>query len=411
MISVQEAQQRILSNFRPLETILVPLGDALGRVLTEPIHSEIDFPLFDNSAVDGFALRAEDISSAVAESPVTLQVVTDIPAGSVTGIHISSGQAARIMTGAPIPNGANAVVMVEDTDTSIQTVGAAAPDTVKVFKSIGKGQNIRWLGSDISRGQKIFPEGSVFRPQDIGMLAMLGIASVPVRRKPKVALISSGDELLPVDAPLVPGKIYDSNTYMLTALCQKAGCEVVSLGVAPDRLDAVQEILSQAVDANPDLIISSAGVSMGAFDYIKDAVETSGVLNFWKVNMRPGKPLVFGKYQNIPFFGLPGNPVSSYVGFLVFVLPALEALTGTGELRRKNQIKVWLGEGIESDGRESYLRAIVKFENGRNVAHLTGHQGSGNLYSLVQANALLVIPSGVKFCAPGSEVLAWMLET
>lgn len=410
MISVQEAQQRILSNFRPLETALIPLGDALGRVLTKPIHSEMDFPLFDNSAVDGFALRAEDIAFASPQSPAILQVVTDIPAGSVATIRISSGQAARIMTGAPIPDGADAVVMVEDTDASQQAVGDSAPDAVKVSKAIGNGKNIRRLGSDISRGQKIFTEGDMLRPQDIGMLAMLGIASVPVRRKPKVALISSGDELLPLEEPLAPGKIYDSNTYMLAALCQKAGCEVVNLGVAPDRLDAVQEILSKAADANPDLIISSAGVSMGAFDYIKNAVETSGMLNFWKVNMRPGKPVVFGRYRDIPFFGLPGNPVSSYVGFFVFVLPALETLTGTGELRRKNQVKVWLGEGIESDGRESYLRALVKFENGRNVAHLTGHQGSGNLYSLVQANALLVVPAGVKSCLPGAEIEAWMLE-
>jgi molybdopterin molybdotransferase len=247
------------------------------------------------------------------------------------------------------------------------------------------------------------------RPQDVGMLAMLGVPSVPVRKMPKIALISSGDELLPVEEPLVPGKIHDSNTYMLTALAQKAGCEVLSMGVAPDRLDAVQEILSQAVNVRPDLIISSAGVSMGAFDYIKNAVELYGTLNFWKVDMRPGKPLAFGSYRDIPFFGLPGNPVSSYVSFFVFVLPALEILTGV-DLRKRIQVKVLLSEDVESDGRESYLRAIVKHENDRQVASLTGHQGSGNLYSIVKANALLVIPSGVKFCPAGSEVEAWVME-
>jgi molybdopterin molybdotransferase len=409
MISVQEAQQRILSHFKPLETTFIPLNAALGRVLSQPIHSEIDFPLFDNSAVDGFALRAEDVSSSSSDNPVDLKVVADIPAGSMENPHISHGQAARIMTGAPIPDDADAVVMVEDTNASQHLVGGSAPDSVKVFKAIRSGGNIRRLGSDISRGQKIFSGGDVLRPQDIGMLAMLGIASVPVCRKPKVALISSGDELLPVEAPLVPGKIHDSNTYMLTALCQKAGCEVVPLGVAPDRLDAIQEILSRAVEASPDLIVSSAGVSMGAFDYIKDVVETSGTLDFWKVNMRPGKPLTFGSYRDIPFFGLPGNPVSSYVSFLIFVMPALELLLGI-DLKKKARMKVMLGEGGESDGRESYLRAIVTFENGRNTAFLTGHQGSGNLFSTVQANALIIIPSGVKSCPPGFEVEAWMMD-
>jgi molybdopterin molybdotransferase len=241
------------------------------------------------------------------------------------------------------------------------------------------------------------------------MLAMLGVASVPVRKMPRIALISSGDELLPVEAPLVPGKIHDSNTYMLTALIQKAGGEVLSMGIVPDRLDAVQKVFSQAVGAHPDLIISSAGVSMGAFDYIKNVVETSGKLNFWKVDMRPGKPLAFGSYQDIPFFGLPGNPVSTYVSFLVFVLPVLQALTGV-DLIKKIRAKVVLSESIESDGRESYLRAIVKREGEKNLATLTGHQGSGNLFSTVKANALLIIPAGIKFCPADSEVEAWMLE-
>ena len=240
------------------------------------------------------------------------------------------------------------------------------------------------------------------------MLAMLGISSVPVRRKPRVALISSGDELVPVDAPLTPGKIHDSNSYMLTALLQKAGCEVLPLGVAADRFDAVQEILLRAAETQPELIISSAGVSAGAFDYIKDAVESSGSLNFWKVDMRPGKPLAFGSYRDIPFFGLPGNPVSSFVSFLVFVQPVLERLQGL-KTSAQPRIKVVLNEALESDGRESYLRAVVRHVNGQNIATLTGHQGSGNLFSLVQANALLVIPAGVKFCPPGSEVKAWLL--
>ncbi|MCX6064506.1 MAG: molybdopterin molybdotransferase MoeA, partial [Chloroflexi bacterium] len=195
----------------------------------------------------------------------------------------------------------------------------------------------------------------------------------------------------------------------LAALAQKAGCDVVRLGVASDRREAVEEMLDQAANLQPGVIISSAGVRVGAFDFIKDVVESAGSLNFWKVNMRPGKPLAFGSYRNIPFFGLPGNPVSSFVGFLIFVQPALERLGGV-ETAEKAKVKVVLSEGIESDGRESYLRAIVKRQNGSFIASLTGHQGSGNLFSLVQANALLIIPSGVKSCPPGSEVEAWILE-
>jgi molybdopterin molybdotransferase len=410
MISVKEAQQRILSNFEPLETTFVHLDAALGRMLTRPIQSEIDFPIFNNSSVDGFALHAEDISFATTNHPTYLDVVADIPAGSVAQISISRGQAARIMTGAPIPDGVDGVVMIEDTDAKQHPVGSAAPARVSIYQTIQPGENIRRVGADIFSGQVVLPAGIVIRPQDIGILAMLGISSVPVRRQPRVALISSGDELLPVDVPLTPGKIHDSNTYMLAALVQKTGCEVMRLGVAPDRLEAVQKILAQAVDAKPDLIISSAGVSAGAFDYIKDAVESAGSLNFWRVNMRPGKPLAFGSFRNIPFFGLPGNPVSSFVSFLVFVQPVLQQLQGQ-QTSEKLRVKVLLDEAIESDGRESYLRAVIRQENGRNIATLSGHQGSGNLLSMVLANALLVIPAGVKSCPPGSEVEAWMLES
>lgn len=410
MLSVQEAQQNILLHFEPLEKEYVPLDQAAGRVLADSIRSEIDLPIFNNSSVDGFAVFAADASPASQDQPKSLKVVADIPAGSAANVIISPGQAARIMTGAPLPTGADAVVMVEDTDFNQNVAGEAAPRNVAIFKSVRMGENVRKRGADIKNGQEILPVSRVLQAQDIGMLAMLGQAKVPVRRKPKVALISSGDELLPVDAKLEPGKIHDSNTYMLEALARKAGCEVSRLGVAADRYEAVKELLDQAADFHPDVIISSAGVSVGAFDYVKDVVESAGTLNFWKVDMRPGKPLAFGEYHGIPFFGLPGNPVSSFVGFLVFVRPALERLSGV-EMTIKARVRVVLAEGVESDGRESYLRAMVSRQNGTFVAKLTGHQGSGNLFSLVQANALLIIPSGVKSCPPGSEAEAWLLES
>jgi molybdopterin molybdotransferase len=223
-----------------------------------------------------------------------------------------------------------------------------------------------------------------------------------------VALLSSGDELVPVEAPLRPGKIRDSNTYTLSALLEGAEVEVLNLGIAADRRESVEELLEKAAAQNVDLILSSAGVSVGAFDFIKDVVEAQGELTFWRVNMRPGKPLAFGKFKGIPFIGLPGNPVSAFVGFEVFVRPALERLSGLETISRP-RVRVRLAESLSSDGRESYLRADVHEENGILCAHLAGHQGSGNLLSIVQANALLIIPAGVKSLAAGKDVDAWLL--
>lgn len=405
MLSVREARERILAQFSPTEITRCSLEEAAGRVLAETIHAETDLPAFDNSSVDGFALCASDVSNV----PVTLAVAGDIPAGKAPDFRLQAGQAARIMTGAMLPEGADAVAMVEDTDFGYQTAGTPAPQQVRIQKTVRPGENVRKRGTDLRAGQEILRCGEILRPQDIGMLAMLGIAQVPVYRKPRVAIVSSGDELLPVDAPLEDGKIHDTNTYTLAALAAQTGCEAIRLGVAADERRAVQTLLDQAVEAGADVIISSAGVSVGAFDFVKEVVESAGMLDFWKVNMRPGKPLAFGAYKGIPFFGLPGNPVSSFVGFLVFVRPALRRLSGL-ETKKQDTVRVILTEAVESDGRESYLRAVVTRENGASTARLTGHQGSGNLFSLVQANALLIIPSGVKSCPPGTEVEAWLLE-
>jgi molybdopterin molybdotransferase len=237
---------------------------------------------------------------------------------------------------------------------------------------------------------------------------MLGFADVPVFRKPRLALFSSGDELLPPEAPLEEGKIRDSNSFTLAALIEDAGAEVIRLGVARDNHDSVNALLERAVELNVDMIISSAGVSVGAFDFVKQVIESNGSMHFWRVNMRPGKPVAFGDYKKIPFIGLPGNPVSAFVGFEVFVRPALGRLRG-GSGGTRPAVRVRCAEQIDSDGRESYLRAQVRDENGSFVARLTGHQGSGNLHSLVQANALLIIPAGVKCVPAGQEVDAWLI--
>lgn len=409
MLTVNEARTRILTHFSPLESEFVLLEDGLGRVLAGQVAAGFDLPSFDNSSVDGFAVCAADLASVNAQQPVTLPVIGDIPAGTQPSFRLAPGQSARIMTGAPLPDGADAVVMVEDTDFNNRATGVSAPEKVRIHRSIAVGDNVRPRGSDIKTGQEILFAGRVLRAQELGMLAMLGVPRALVYRKPRVAILSTGDEVLPVEVPLTPGKIHDTNTYTLAALVEKAGCEVIRLGVAADTREAVQEKFEAAYTARADVILSSAGVSVGAFDYVKDVVESNGALDFWKVNMRPGKPLAFGAYRGIPFFGLPGNPVSAFVGFLVFVEPALERLRGLQTVERP-RVKVVLGEELESDGRESYLRASVALEDGRQVARFSTNQSSGNLFSLVESNALLIIPSGVKSCPLGKEVEAWLLS-
>ena len=408
LLSVDQARTRILSHFQPLGTESLSLTKCARRVLATDVAAQNDLPSFDNSSMDGFAVIAADLAEATPASPRTLKVVADIPAGTNPDVTLAPGQAARIMTGAPMPDGADAVIPVEGTDFQERSPGTPAPKTVTVYEPLKSGDNVRAQGTDVQTGQPVLQTGHKLRPQDIGLLAMLGVADVPVHIKPRVALLSSGDELLPVDAPLRPGKIRDSNTYTLSALLEGAEVEVLNLGIATDQRESVEKLLENAAAQKVDLILSSAGVSVGAFDFIKDVIEEQGELAFWRVNMRPGKPLAFGKYKGIPFIGLPGNPVSAFVGFEVFVRPVLERLSGL-EVKNQPTVRVQLAENISSDGRESYLRANVQEENGILCAHLAGHQGSGNLLSIVKANALLIIPAGVKSLATGKEVDAWLL--
>jgi molybdopterin molybdotransferase len=408
LLSVAEARERILSHFQPVAAETLPLVECAQRVLARDISASTDLPLFDNSSMDGFALRAADVAGASPDSARTLRVVADIPAGTQPTIFLAGGEAARIMTGAPLPAGADAVIPVEETDFQNRAAGLPAPELVKVLKAVQTGENVRPRGMDVHTGESILQAGHLLKPQDLGLLAMLGEARVQVHNRPRVALLSSGDELLAVDAPLESGKIRDSNSYTLAALVESAAAEVIRLGVAADRREAVEALVEQAAALRVDMILSSAGVSVGAFDFVKEVVESKGRLDFWRVNMRPGKPLAFGEYRGIPFIGLPGNPVSAFVGFEVFVRPALGRLGGLKTADRLT-VRVRLGEAVESDGRESYLRAEVREEGGVLIAHLSGHQGSGNLLSLVRANALLIIPAGVKSAPAYQEVDAWML--
>ena len=410
LLSVDQARERILSHFQPVTTETLPLAVCSNRVLAQEIVASNDLPPFDNSSMDGFAVRAADVVDATTNSPRHLRVVADIPAGTHPTITLALGEAARIMTGAPIPAGADAVVPVEDTSFNDRDAGTPPPDVIQIFKPAKPGSNVRPRGMDILAGHGVLNPGHVLKPQDLGLLAMLGVANVSIYRKPRVALFSSGDELLPVDVPLEQGKIRDSNSYTLAALIENVRAEVIRLGVANDNHDSVKALLDQAVDLKVDLILSSAGVSVGAFDFVKQVIESNGKMDFWRVNMRPGKPVAFGEYKDIPFIGLPGNPVSAFVGFEVFVEPVIFRLRGLFYVG-KQIIRVRCEEQIDSDGRESYLRAHVRpdGENRQWIARLTGHQGSGNLHSLVQANALLIIPAGVKCVPAGQEVDAWLI--
>lgn len=408
MLSVHEAQQLILSLFSPTELTDIPLIQSEGRILAQDCLANIDLPPFDNSAMDGFAVIAQDTLGATIDDPVYLKVVADIPAGKPSDIVISRGMAARIMTGASIPSGADAIVMVEATDCDYRTPGVPLPEKVAIYQPSVTGTHIRYQGDDIRSGQKIIQSGSKLRPQDLGILAMLGMAKVPVHRAPRMALLSSGDELVTADAPLKVGKIRDANTYTLTACAHKTGTKVIQLGIVPDDRAAIKSVLDRAVDEKVDMIVSSAGVSVGAYDFVREVVEEQGRLEFWKVNVRPGKPLAFGSYQDIPFFGLPGNPVSAFISFEIFVRPVLQKMNGLDSFLRPRQI-VCLEEEITSDGRESYLRASLTNQDGHWMAKLAGHQGSGNLLSLVRANALLIVPSGVKSLPAGTIIEAWLI--
>lgn len=411
MISVSEALDKLLVSFSPVESEEVPLEKAAGRILSEHIVSDIDLPLFTNSSMDGFAVRAEDVRQASPSHSVKLSIVEDIAAGKMPTRILKKNQASRIMTGAPIPNGGDAVIPIEDSNQydPESSTDSSLPEEIEVYRAVNPGAYIRHRGEDISANKTVLQSNTRLRPQDVGLLAMLGKANLSVYRLPRIVILSTGDELVPVEIPLKLGKIHDSNAYTLSALITRDSGEPVYLGIVPDREKAVRDFLLKAVEEDADLILSSAGVSVGAFDFVRSVVQSDGSLDFWRVNMRPGKPIAFGNFQGVPFIGLPGNPVSAFVGYEVFVRPAIRKLAGINESPRK-RIKTRILEDLKSDGRESYLRAVVESQHGKWTARLTGHQGSGNLLSLVQANALLIIPPGVKTLPSGSEVEAWLLD-
>jgi molybdopterin molybdotransferase len=408
LLDVSEARNRLLNKSTPVGIEEIDLQYTLDRIVAEDIVALFDYPSFANSAMDGFAVRSVDVREAGELNPVLLRVIGDIPAGTSTPPILGPGQAARIMTGAMLPPGADAVIPIENTDHFQVESLDRTPEATKVFRSVKAGEFVRPVGQDVKKGQLLLGKGRKIGPAQLGLCSLFGIRRVSTWKKPKVAIISSGDEIIPPGDDLLPGKVYDANNLMLKSLVEICGGEALSLGIVPDQKQQVQARMDEAVSLGVDLIISSAGVSVGAFDYMRMVVEENGQIDFWKVNMRPGKPLVSGTYQGIPYLGLPGNPVSAFIGFLVFVEPMIKKMTGNVNLFR-DEILVQVKEDIYSDGRQSFLRAYVYEDNGIRVGALLGHQGSGDIYSLAQANTLLIIPSGVKSVRSGEVVKAWSL--
>ena len=409
MLSVDEALQLILRDLQPLPVELAPLDECLGRVLAEDLIAAIDLPPFANSSMDGFALRAADLLGACADAPVQLEVVMDIPAGAAPEGRLGTGQAARIMTGAPLPAGADAIVPVEQTDADwTSEENSTMARQVAVMTQVAPGDYVRPVGENVRSGQEVLAAGTQLRPQHLGMLAALGQAQVPLRRRPRVAIVSSGDELVEVHEQLAPGQIHDVNSYTIQGMVSELGATPLRLPIARDSQDAVRALFREALQLQPDLLISTAGVSVGAHDVVRDVLEELGELNFWRVNMRPGKPLAWGQVQGKPFFGLPGNPVSAMVTFEIFVRPAVLRLAGRAELQRVHRATVC--EDLHSDGRRSYLRVTLQHEDGRLLARTTGTQSSGALLSMVLADGLLVVPEDVTFVPAGSELEVHLLR-
>jgi len=416
MISVEEARARILSYVHELEPEEQPLLAALGQALAEDVTASFNIPPLDNTAMDGYAVRAADTAGASEDAPVELRVIGELAAGYVFDGEVTPGTAVRIMTGAPVPRGADAIVPFEETDES----GRVAPSKVarvegrvRVLKAAAPGANIRRAGEDVRAGEVVLARGTVLRPAHIGVLASLGRTRVRVVRRPVIAILSTGDEILSPGEPLAPGKIYDSNAYTIAALVQRFGGIPRLLGIAKDTVEDLTAKIRAGLDA--DMLVTSAGVSRGDFDVVKEVLRREGEIDFWTVNMRPGKPLAFGAFRapngrRVPHLGLPGNPVSSAITFELFGRPALQKMMGAPLIERPTVRAISRDRIRMPDARRFFARCLVTREGDRYYAALSGSQGSGVLTALARANGLAVVPEGSPDVQPGNEVTVMMLD-
>ncbi len=413
MLSVEEALARILGYFHVLEVEETPLLDALGQVLAEDIVSTFDIPPLDNSAMDGYAVVASSVKGATPETPVVLSVVGSVAAGQLPGQDVGPGTAVRIMTGAPVPAGADAVVPFEESDEIERRGSGGDSSQIAIRVEVKAGADIRPAGQDVRSSQKVLEQGTVLRPSEIGVLASLGSDRVKVVRRPVVGVLSTGDELLDPGERHRAGRIYDSNSYIVAASVMRYGGVPRLIGIARDNLDSMNDKLQQGW--NCDMLVTSAGVSKGDYDMVKDVLARHGEIDFWSVRMRPAKPLAFGVLdapggRGVPLMGLPGNPVSAIVAFEQFGRAAIFKMLGKTGFE-KPMIQAVLDDPIHNaDGRRVFARAMVSKRNGTYHAKLTGNQSSNLLTSMARANGLAICPEDLAVKEAGQVVQVQMLD-
>jgi len=406
MISVEEALERVLSYVHVLESEEKPILQCLGQVLDEEIISSIDIPPADNSAMDGYAIRAEDATGAAPSSPVYLNVIGEVKAGDIAKKEIVALSALRIMTGAPIPRGSDSVVKFEDTDEALRR--ERTPFQIGILHQVTKGQNVRRSSEDIARGQLVLQKGTILRPAEVGVLASLGKKTARVIRRPLVAILATGDELVALGKPLPQGKIYNSNSFSIAAQVLRYGGLPKVMGITRDRIKDITDKLQRSLYA--DMLLTSGGVSMGNYDLVKEVLAEQGEISFWTVRMKPGKPLAFGTIKGIPHLGLPGNPVSSMITFEIFARPAILKMMGKKNFSKPTIEATLDGRIRNTDGRRIFARATVSREGDRYLARVTGPQGSGILTSMSRANGLVIVPEYVDEVEHGETVKVLMLD-
>lgn len=388
MIQAVEARSVILKSLSPVAAENCGIEESLGRVLAADITAPRDLPSFDNSSMDGFAVRTSDLAAATRESPVQLKLHGELPAGTWTGEMLRSGSAMRIMTGAPIPPGSDAVAEQELTQSD--------NGNVRVFSAVAPGRNIRKQGESLTAGSLALRKGVRLSPASVGSLASMGIRRVEVFRRPTVALLCTGSEVVGMDESPAPGQIWNSNSFTLKGALEQAGVKAIDLGIVPDLKDQLTARIREALGY--DAVVTSGGVSVGKYDLVLDVLKSLDVeIRFWKVNIKPGMPLAFGvsrsRVRQVPVFALPGNPVSSAVTFDQFVRPGLEKLSGIESPEPRLRIKAMLEDPIQKkDGKRHFVRGIARNEGDGIVVTTTGTQSSGVLMSLVKANCLIILP-------------------
>jgi len=402
MLSVEEALARVLAAFQPLSPERVPVLETLGRVLAEDVYADMDIPPLTNTAMDGYAVQAADTTGASPEHPVPLRIIHDLAAGYTTDVAVTPSTAIRIMTGAPIPPGADAVVRFEDTERD--------GEGVNILKGVPVGKNVRQAGEDVKKGALILPQGTEIRPQEVGMLAALGHKEALVHRQPQVAILATGDEVIEVDAPWQPGKIRNANSYSNAAQVVRYGGVPLLLGIARDDVGELTDRIRAGLEQGADLFLTSGGVSVGDFDVVKEVLAAEGEMGFWRVRMKPGKPLAFGHIGGVPLLGLPGNPVSVMVSFELFARPAILKMLGKTKLTKPTVEATLLDEVRRKDDRRHFLRVMLEEREGKYFARLTGGQGSGILLSMVRAQGLAIISEDVAHLPAGARVPVMMLD-